>query len=184
MLFRSAYFARTRDRLEKAIEKIAEVQALIKTFARKFESEYGIGTSDVPEFSTGRFIVELDRLEEHCMRDFRSATSLLIRGRKALGASFFDTIVLKVVLIFEIADREVRAWMASFIRPLETQVAALQDQANGRVEGMGRMQIAGADLTQRVAELSRLLAEVEGQRTEWEAHQERLLGLVKVEKRR
>jgi GTPase SAR1 family protein len=178
------YFARTRDRLEKAIEKIAEVQGLINTFGRKFESEYGIGTADAPEFSTERFIVELDRLEEHCMRDFRSATSLLIRGRKALGASFFDTIALKVVLIFEIADREVRAWMASFIRPLETQVTALQDQANGRVEGMGRMQTAGADLTVRVEELSKLLAEVDGQRAEWEAHQERLLGLVRVEKRR
>jgi hypothetical protein len=173
-----AYFASTRDRLEKGIERITEAQRLMSTFGRKFDAEYGIPVPESADFATGRFLVELDRLEEHCMRDFRSATSLLIRGRKALGAAFFDTIALKVMLIFEIADREVRAWMNAFIRPLETQVAALQEQANGRVEGMGRMQTAGADLTARVAELEGLLAEVENQRVEWGAHQERLMALA------
>ena len=55
--------------------------------------------------------------------------------------------------IFEIADREVRTWMNAFIRPLEAQLIAFQEQTNTRVEGMGRIQDAETDLVARLDEL-------------------------------
>ena len=103
---------------------------------------------------------------------------MLTRRRSTLAALFFDTVALKVVHIFEIADREVRTWMNGFIRPLDGQLAAFQEQANSRIEGMGRIQNAETDLVDRLEELRELVAEVTAQERQWKAHHARLTGLL------
>jgi hypothetical protein len=175
-----AYFALTRGRLARAIEVIAEVKVMMVTVNRRFAESWGISPVEVAEFSTDRFLVELDRLEEHCRRDFRSATSLLTRGRGALSALFFDTIALKTIHVFEIADREVRTWMNAFIRPLEAQVNAFQEQANSRIEGMARIRDAESGLLERIEDLNGFLERSDQLMREWEAHDERLHGLLEV----
>ena len=89
---------------------------------------------------------------------------------------------MKVIHVFEIADREARTWMNAFIRPLEAQLTAFQDQSNNRVEGMGRIRNAETDLVARIAELRELLAEVEGHAAEWDAHHESLMALLEFER--
>jgi len=134
------------------------------------------------DFGTERFLVELNRLEEQCALDFKSRTSLITFRRKTLGTLFFDTVALNVVRIFEIADREVRAWMSSFIRPLESRLSAFQEQTNSRIEGMGRIRDAETDLVVRLEELEKLLADLEAQRREWDGFNERIVGLLDVER--
>jgi DNA repair exonuclease SbcCD ATPase subunit len=174
------FFAQVRGNLERAIREIEEMKRIMAEARRRFAADYGMLVEVAPEFATERFLIELDRLEEHCDRDFKSATSLLMRGRKSLGSLFFDTVALKVVHIFEIADREVRAWMGSFIRPLDTQLNAFQEQTNARIEGMGRIQNAETDLVVRLGELQALVKEVEAHRAQCEAHQEKLKELLNV----
>jgi len=175
------YFAQVRGRLEGGIKVIAEVQAMMGEARRKFSSDYGMLVEVGPVFATERFLLELDRLQEYCERDFKSATSLLTRGRATLGELFFDTVAIKVIYIFEIADREVRAWMGSFIRPLDAQLTAFQEQTNARIEGMGRIQNAETDLVVRLGELQALMKDVEGQRAQCDAHQEKLRQLLTIE---
>jgi len=152
------------------------------TVRRKFADDYGLGTVEAPDFGTERFLVELERLEEQCGLDFKSRTSLFTHRRATLGTLFFDTVALNVIRIFEIADREVRAWMNAFIRPLEAQLSASQDQTNSRIEGMGRIRDAETDLVVRLAELETLVDDVEGQRHAWDVHSERLTRLLEVER--
>jgi hypothetical protein len=137
---------------------------------------------EVPEFATERFFVELDRLEERCARDFKGAGSLLTRRRSTLSSLFFDSVVLKVVHVFEIADREVRTWLNGFIRPLDAQLTAFQEQSNARIEGIGRIQNAETDLVARLGELKALTADVESHLEEWKAHHERLTAKLEVER--
>jgi hypothetical protein len=106
----------------------------------------------------------------------------MLRGRKTLGGLFFDTVALKVVHVFEIADREVRTWMNGFIRPLDAQVNAFQERTNARIEGMGRIQHAETDLVVRMEELEALVREVQQQRAQWESHRERLGLLLAVDR--
>ena len=176
------FFEKVRGDLARAIQVIGEVKAMMAEAKRKFAADYGMAIEAVPEFATERFLVELERLEEHCERDFKSATSLLTRGRKTLGALFFDTVALKVVRVFEIADREVRTWMNGFIRPLDAQLNAFQEQTNTKIEGMGRIQNAEIDLMARLDELQAIVTEVEAQRAQWEAHRERLVALLDVKR--
>lgn len=175
-----AYFRQVRARITRAVESIGEVKAMMATVNRKFAESWGLSPVEVAPFSTDRFLIELDRLEEHCTRDFRSATSLLVRGRRSLAALFFDTVALKVIHVHEIADREVRAWMNSFIRPLEAQVAAFQELANSRIEGMARIRDAESGLVERMGDLDSFLAECAARDREWEAHDQRLARLLDV----
>ncbi len=176
------FFAQSRARIQEAVGMIGEARAMMTSVSRKFSEEYQIATVEVAEFSTERFLVELERLEERCERDFKGAGSLMLRRRSTLGALFFDTVALKVVHVFEIADREVRTWMNAFIRPLESHLGAYQEQTNARVEGMGRIQDAETDLEARLGELKTLAADVTRQLAEWEAHRDRLAALLEVER--
>ena len=176
------FFRESRERLKKAVEVIAEARAMMGSVGRKFSQEFQIASVEVPEFATERFFIELDRLEDRCARDFKGAGSLLTRRRSTLSSLFFDTVVLKVIHVFEIADREVRTWLNGFIRPLDAQLTAFQEQSNARIEGMGRIQDAETDLVARLEELKALTAQMERQLEEWEAHHERLAAKLEVER--
>ena len=126
--------------------------------------------------------MELDRLEERCARDFKGAGSLLTRRRSTLSSLFFDSIAVKVLHVFEIADREARTWMNAFIRPLEAQLSAFQEQSASRSEGMARIRSAETDLAGRIDELRALLAEVQRHAEEWDEHHESLMALLNFER--
>jgi hypothetical protein len=175
------FFRQARERMKGAVAIIHDSRAMMGSVSRKFAEEYRIATIEVPDFATDRFFVEIDRLEERCARDFKGAGSLLTRRRSTLSSLFFDSVALKVIHVFEIADREVRTWLNGFIRPLDAQLTAFQEQSNARIEGMGRIQNADSDLVARLDELKALAADVERQLGELEAHRERLAARLAVE---
>ncbi len=175
-----AYFREIGGRIERAIAVIHEVRVMMVTVNRKFSAEYGISPVEVADFATDRFPLELSRLEAACSRELKSTSSLLTRGSGKLAALFFDSVALKAIHVFEIADREVRVWMNAFIRPLEAQVSAFQEQANYRTEGMARIRNAEGDLIDRVGELQHFLEDLERLTREWESHQGRFRRLLEV----
>ncbi|HEX3063275.1 MAG TPA: dynamin family protein, partial [Usitatibacter sp.] len=140
------YFRETRDKLSRAVEIIVEERALMANVARKMGQEYKVAMVETAEFGTDRFFVELDRIQEACAREFGGGSRMFLKSRQALGSLFFDTAASQVIRIHEIADGETRAWMGAFVRPLETQLAAYQEQSYSRIEGMGRIQTADSDL--------------------------------------
>ncbi len=178
-----AFFDESRERIRRAVQLIDEEKTLMGTVSRKFTNEYRIASVEAAEFATGRFLIEIDRVEEQCARDFKGGSSLFTRGRKSLGALFFDSAALKVIRVFEIADRETRTWMIGFIRPLDTLITAYQEQSNARIEGMGRIQTAEMDLLQRVEELRRVAGELAEQDSQWQGHQARLAEVLEPQRR-
>jgi len=178
------FFAAARERLRAAIATIEEAKKMMDSVSRSLARDYRMGAMEGTDFATDRFLVEIDRLEERCDRDFKATSSLILHRRKTLGALFFDTVALKAIHVFEIADREVRTWMNGFIRPLEAQVNAFQEQANGRIEGMGRIQNAESDLVERLEELRAMVAQGGAQRDQLEAHERKLRGLLESDPER
>jgi GTP-binding protein EngB required for normal cell division len=177
-----AFFQQSREKLRRAIVLIQEEKKLMATVSRKLSEEYKIAAVEAADFGTDRFLVELDRIDGQCAREFKGGSSLLMRSRKSLGALFFDSVASKVIHVFEIADREVRAWMAGFMRPLDAQLNAYQEQSNSRIEGMGRIQNAETDLIAKLEELRRLAADVAAQKDQLDAHQQRVMSLLETER--
>lgn len=173
-----AFFLESRERIVRAIAVIQEARKLMATVSRKFNEEHKVALVELPDFGTDRFLIELARIEEQAQAEFKGRSSLFMRGRKSLGALFFDSVALKVINVFEIADRESRTWMSGFIRPLEAQIGAYQEQSNSRIEGMGRIQNAEVDLIARLEELKKLAADVAAQKEQLEAHSRRLMSLL------
>ena len=172
------YFQEARDRLSRAVEVIVEERALMANVGRKMSQEYRIAMVESAEFGTDRFFVELDRIQEACARELGGGSRMFLKSRQALGTLFFDTAASNVIRIYEIADRETKAWMGAFVRPLESQLAAYQEQSYSRIEGMGRIQTAESDLIVRLEQLRRFAANMAAQREEQEVHERRILGLI------
>jgi hypothetical protein len=177
-----AFFAESRRQLERAITVIRDSKQTMSAVGRKFTQEYKIAIVEIADFGTDRFLIELARIQEQCDREFKGGSGFMLKSRKSLGTLFFDSVGLKVINIFEIADRETRAWMNGFIRPLEAQINAYQDQSNNRIEGMGRIQMAESDLVARMDELGRLVADLCAQREQLDAHQGRIAAILEIER--
>ncbi len=176
------FFGEARRRLDEAIGVIDDARQTMTVVGRKFTQEYKIAIVEIADFGTDRFNVELARIEQQCEREFKGGSGFMLRSRKSLGTLFFDTVGVKVVNIFEIADRETRAWMNGFIRPLESQITAYQEQSNNRIEGMGRIQMAETELAARMEELRRLAAELTAQREQLETHASRVAAVLEIER--
>ena len=174
------YFQEARDKLSRAVEVIVEERSLMANVGRKMSQEYKIAMVETAEFGTDRFFVELDRIQEACAREFGAGSRMFLKSRQALGTLFFDTAAANVIRIYEIADRETKAWMGAFVRPLESQLASYQEQSYSRIEGMGRIQTAESDLIVRLEQLRQFAANMAAQREEQEVHERRILGLIEA----
>ena len=116
--------ANARDRLREAIEhdpRSARPDG--RPSSRKFDADYQIAAVEVARLRH-RPLLRGARPPRAALRArFQAATAACSRGAARRSArSSSTTVALKVVHIFEIADREVRAWMNGFIRPLEAQL--------------------------------------------------------------
>jgi hypothetical protein len=169
-----AFFLECRERLDSALAVIEEARASMTEASRRLAADYGLLPPEVVPFAPERFLRELSRLEALCARELKRTSALVLRPHTALAQLFFDSIAMQAIRVFEIADREVRAWTSGFVRPLEGQVLARQERANQRIEGMGRMQDAEGDLVQRLEDVKGLVRELGSLRDELEAHAARL----------
>ena len=175
------FFRGCRGRMREAMQAIADAGGLMNAASRKFAEEYKVASMEAPDFGTGRFIAEIDRLELVCARDFKGTGSLLTRRRSTLATLFFDTVALKVAEVFEIAHREGHAWIAGFLRPLEAQLNGYAEQAEARTSGMGRMRAAETDLVAHQQELGKLAENVRDQLEDGEDRRRRLMALLEVD---
>ncbi len=131
------FFANARERLQSAIATIEEAKKMMANVSRnlaEYRSSAAAGRrTSRPSGSWWRSAAW--RSVARAISAARRAC--ILHRRKTLGALFFDTVALKVVHVFEIADREVRTWMNGFMRPLEAQMNAFQEQTNNAHRGDG-----------------------------------------------
>jgi len=172
------FFAECHERLDDAVAVIDESSASAVEASRRLAAEYGLTQPEIVPFGPERFAHELARLEALSAHELKRGAAFLLRPHTALAQLFFDSIAMKAVHVFEIADREARAWIGAFIRPLEAEMLARQERTNSRLEGIGRMQDAEGDLVQRLDDVKALVRELAAMRDELEAHAARLERLL------
>jgi len=88
--------------------------------------------------------------------------------KRALTQKFFETIAVHARRAFEIANRDVEAWLRAVMAPLETQVREYQLQLKRRLESVKRIHQATDTLEERIAELTHVESTLLGQRSELE----------------
>jgi hypothetical protein len=155
---------------------VEEVQTLMTAMYGSFNREHGLTLGTPLQFSTRRFVAELERIEALQQRHF-GALSLLTTEKWALTRRFFESVAARVRDVYEQAGRELETWLRAVIAPIESQVREHQAQLRRRLDSVQRVMDASEQLESRIAELEEGRVQVEQQLESLAGH-ERDVGVV------
>jgi hypothetical protein len=156
------FFKHLRARLETVSKLTAEITELMQAMYRKFSEEHGLTLRKPMQFSILKFTKEIDRIERIYQRQFTFAKTLRTE-QLALTQRFFESIAGRTRETFEIANRDVEAWLKAVMAPMEAQVREHQIQLRRRLESIKRIHEATGTLEQRITELEEHQTAVENQ---------------------
>ena len=148
-----AFFSDVKERLGGADGQVAEIQSMMSAMYRKFSEDFGLATVSPPAFSLEKYRRELLQLEQVFNERFNTVLQMITQEHHRLTSKFFDTLASRVVLAFEIANRETHSWLKAQMAPMDTQVRERSLQLKRRLDSVRRIHEATETLDQRIQEL-------------------------------
>ena len=85
---------------------------------------------------------------------------MVSKAKFALMKRFFETVASRVKHVYDVANRDVEAWLKAVMSPLETQVREHHLQLRRRLESIKRIHHASGELEERIVELEQQEAAV------------------------
>ncbi len=152
----------SRADFDRVATMVDEITTLMSAMYRTFSSEHGLSLGAPMMFSTRRYQEELDRVETMHRRQF-GAFTLVTTEKWALMRRFFESVAARIKEIYDLANREVEAWLRAVIAPIEGQVREHQAQLRRRLESVRRVLDATQSLDERIAEIEEARVQVEQQ---------------------
>jgi len=160
------FFATIRGNLDAAGNQAAEIHELMRAMYVRFAIEYGLEPFVPPPFSVLKYQKEVDRLERAYNQHFNTLWNMVSKAKFALMRRFFETVASRAKHAYDVANRDVDAWLRAVMAPLETQVKEHHLQLKRRLESIKRIHRASDELEERIAELTQqaeaLRAQIEG----------------------
>lgn len=150
------FFTKVNDNITKSGAQIDEIKAMMEAMYKKFNEEHGLGNITPPSFSTLRYHKEIAKLEKAYNEHFNKTFNVYVTEKFTLITKFFETLASRVVSTYEIANRDVDAWLKSVMSPMESQVREHQLQLRRRLESIKRIHKATDTLEDRIAELEHM----------------------------
>jgi hypothetical protein len=150
-----------RGRLRQANDHVAEMQKMIGGVQASFAQELGWSLSPPLPFAIDGYLAEVDRLHEAAKAQFGTFT-VLTHGKWDLIERFLESVVARSRDLLAAAERDVEAWAASLLPPIEAQVREQRGQLSRRAEAVQKIRDAQDSLEGRIDELEEALASVRG----------------------
>ncbi len=148
----SSLLAAVRADLDETTRMVGEVSTLMSAMYRSFSAEHGLSLGNPALFSTQRYYAELERIEQVQRRQF-GAITLATTSQWALMRRFFESVAARLREIYELAARELEAWLRAVMAPIESQVREYQGQLKRRLETVRRVLDANDTLEGRLAQI-------------------------------
>ena len=126
---------------------------MMRAMYTRFAKEHGLEPFNPPPFSVLKYQKEIERLERAYNTHFNTLWNMVSKAKFALMQRFFETIASRVKHVYEIANRDVEAWLKAVMSPLETQVREHHLQLRRRLDSIKRIHHASGELEERIAEL-------------------------------
>jgi len=149
----STFFGQLNDSLDASTEIMWEIRAMMTAMYQKFSDDHGLAMVNPPEHSLVKYRREVARLERIFDERFNTLFSMITSGHHQITQRFYETLVRKVVQVFEIANSETETWLKALIAPMETQVREHKTQLKRRFDSVSRIHAATETLDDRIAEL-------------------------------
>jgi DNA repair exonuclease SbcCD ATPase subunit len=147
------FFAAIRSDIERSAQKTLEIHDMMEAMYARFAKEHGLEPFTPPAFSMLKYQKEVDRLERAYNVHFNTLWNMVSKAKYALMKRFFETIAIRVKHVYDIANRDLEAWLRAVMAPLETQVREHHLQLRRRLESVKRIHRASDELEERIAEL-------------------------------
>ena len=147
------FFAQIRAELDAAGRKSGEIHEMMNAMYARFAKEHSLELFTPPPFSMLKYGKEVERLERAYQTHINTLWNMASKAKFPLMRRFFETVASRVRHLYDIANRDVEAWLKSVMSPLETQVREHQMQLRRRLESIKRIHRASDELEERVAEL-------------------------------
>lgn len=148
------FFAHIRSDLDATGSKAGEIHELMRAMYARFAKEHHLEPFDPPPFSVLKYVKEVERLERAYQQHINTLWNMASKAKFALMKRFFETVASRMKHVYQIANRDVEAWLKSVMSPLETQVREHQIQLKRRLESISRIHRASDELEERIAELA------------------------------
>lgn len=147
------FFANIRADLDKASQQSTEIHEMMRAMYARFAREHKIELYDPPPFSVLKYCKEIERLERAYNQHFNTLWNMASKAKFALMRRFFETVATRVKHVYDIANRDVEAWLKAVMAPLESQVREHHLQLRRRLDSIKRIHRAGDELEERISEL-------------------------------
>jgi hypothetical protein len=154
------FFAGIRSDLDAAARQAGEIHDMMRAMYARFAKEHALEPFNPPQFSVLKYRKEIERLERAYNTHFNTLWNMVSKAKFALMKRFFETIASRVKHVYDIANRDVEAWLKAVMSPLETQVREHHLQLRRRLESIKRIHHASDELEERIAELEQQEAAV------------------------
>jgi len=100
-----------------------------------------------------KYVKEIERLERAYNTHFNTLWNMVSKAKFPLMKRFFETIASRAKHAYDVANRDVEAWLKAVMAPLETHVREHHLQLRRRLESIKRIHSASDELEDRIAEL-------------------------------
>jgi DNA repair exonuclease SbcCD ATPase subunit len=147
------FFARTRRDFEEAGRQAAEIHEMMRAMYARFAHEHQLQPFVPPPFSVLKYVKEIERLERAYNTHFNTLWNMVSKAKFPLMKRFFETIASRAKHAYDVANRDVEAWLKAVMAPLETHVREHHLQLRRRLESIKRIHSASDELEERIAEL-------------------------------
>jgi uncharacterized coiled-coil DUF342 family protein len=147
------FFTMVHTTLTRSQAKTDEIAAMIRHMYQKFSAEHAMVLTDPMGFSLTRYVNEVNRVQKVYEQRFGFLTTLS-NDQVTLTQKFYESIASRIKECFEMANRDVEAWLKAIIAPLEGQIREHQLQLRRRLESIKHIQDASETLEERIGELN------------------------------
>ncbi len=147
------FFSGIRSDLDAAARQAGEIHDMMRAMYTRFAKEHNLEPFNPPPFSVLKYQKEVERLERAYNTHFNTLWNMVSKAKFALMKRFFETIASRVKHVYDIANRDVDAWLKAVMSPLETQVREHHLQLRRRLESIKRIHHASDELEERISEL-------------------------------
>jgi len=147
------FFAQIRADLDAAGRKSGEIHEMMVAMYARFAREHNLDAFSPPPFSMLKYMKEVERLERAYHQHINTLWNMASKAKFALMRRFFETVATRVKHVYDIANRDVEAWLKAVMSPLETQVREHHLQLRRRLDSVKRIHAAGDELEERIVEL-------------------------------
>jgi hypothetical protein len=147
------FFAGIHSDLNNAARQAGEIHEMMRAMYARFAKEHGLEPFNPPQLSVLKYQKEIERLERAYNTHFNTLWNMVSKAKFALMKRFFDTIASRVKHVYDVANRDVEAWLKAVMSPLETQVREHHMQLKRRLDSIKRIHHASDELEERIVEL-------------------------------